>query len=291
MTTPVPGWYDDPWSPDQYRYWDGTAWTHHAAPKTAPPTPPTPLTPPAGPTETEHQTFGSPTYGSPAPYGPGFATGGTAQQPGYAGSSGYPAYQASPAQLSSRDTTPDGARLASWPQRVGARLLDNIFVMLVALPLNAYFWYRYFQAYQDYTQALQRQIDAGATPNPFDFPSDLVQRMIPIVLITVLVGLAYEVFSLRRWAATPGKRIVKLKVRAREDPRMPPDLGLIWKRSAFIYGLQLVYLSPLLGIVAGLLLLIDYLWPLWDKNRQALHDKVAGSNVVRAENPRAPYYG
>ena len=28
--------------------------------------------------------------------------------------------------------------------------------------------------------------------------------------------------------------------------------------------------------------LLDYLWPLWDPKNQALHDKVAGSFVVRA---------
>ena len=285
MTTPVAGWYDDPWSGDQYRYWDGTAWTHHAAPKTAPPTPPAP--PPVA-AHADFPTYGSPTFGSPAPYGPGYATGGSTPRQA---DSGYNPYPATPASPSSRATTPDGAPLASWPVRLGARLLDNIFVMLISVPFNAYFWYRYFQAYQDYTQELQRRADAGATPNPFDFPSNLVQAMVPIVLITILVGLAYEVFSLRRWAATPGKRIVKSKVRGRDDPSIPPSMALIWRRCAFIYGVQLLYLSPLLGIVAGLLLLVDYLWPLWDKNRQALHDKVAGSNVVRAEAPPAPYYG
>jgi len=288
MTTPVAGWYDDPWSAEQYRYWDGTAWTHHAAPKTAPPAP-IPPAGQAGPAQSTYPTYGSPAYGSPAPYDAGYADGGSAARPDYAG---YPTYPATPASTSSRATTPDGVRLASWPSRLGARLLDNIFVMLISLPFNAYFWYRYFQAYQDYTQELQRRIDAGASPNAFDFPSSLVQAMVPIVLVTVLVGLAYEVFSLRRWAATPGKRIVKLKVRGRDDPSSPPSLALIWKRCAFIYGLQLVYLSPLLGLVAGIVLLVDYLWPLWDKNRQALHDKVAGSNVVRADVvPAAPSYG
>ena len=31
MSTPEPGWYDDPWSPAQYRYWDGQAWTAHVS--------------------------------------------------------------------------------------------------------------------------------------------------------------------------------------------------------------------------------------------------------------------
>lgn len=42
MTTPA-GWFDDPEDPSQHRYWDGTAWTEHRAPKVATPSsaPPT----------------------------------------------------------------------------------------------------------------------------------------------------------------------------------------------------------------------------------------------------------
>lgn len=41
-TTPVPGWYDDPYQTSQLRYWDGRAWTEHVAAKVNPaaPTPP-----------------------------------------------------------------------------------------------------------------------------------------------------------------------------------------------------------------------------------------------------------
>ncbi len=39
MTDVPSGWYDDPEQPDQYRYWDGTNWTDHRAPKAAPPPP------------------------------------------------------------------------------------------------------------------------------------------------------------------------------------------------------------------------------------------------------------
>ena len=39
-------------------------------------------------------------------------------------------------------------------------------------------------------------------------------------------------------------------------------------------------LSPVLGFL-GLFSLINVLWPLWDSKRQAIHDKVAKTNVVR----------
>ena len=35
-------------------------------------------------------------------------------------------------------------------------------------------------------------------------------------------------------------------------------------------------------ITFGIFTLVNYLWPLWDKERQALHDKMASTYVVRA---------
>lgn len=39
MTDVPAGWYDDPEDALQYRYWDGSMWTDHRSPKTAPPAP------------------------------------------------------------------------------------------------------------------------------------------------------------------------------------------------------------------------------------------------------------
>lgn len=35
------------------------------------------------------------------------------------------------------------------------------------------------------------------------------------------------------------------------------------------------------GITFGIYTLLDYLWPLWDRHGQSLHDKVAGTYVVK----------
>ena len=42
MTTTAPGWHQDPSTPAQLRYWDGTQWTEHVAllPSAAQPAPP-----------------------------------------------------------------------------------------------------------------------------------------------------------------------------------------------------------------------------------------------------------
>ena len=43
---------------------------------------------------------------------------------------------------------------------------------------------------------------------------------------------------------------------------------------------------PVVGGVYFLVFLVDYLWPLWDDKRQALHDKVAQTQVVMGKQPK-----
>jgi uncharacterized RDD family membrane protein YckC len=45
-------------------------------------------------------------------------------------------------------------------------------------------------------------------------------------------------------------------------------------------------LVPLASQVVPFLSLLDGLWPLWDDKRQALHDKVAKTQVVEGKQPR-----
>ena len=43
---------------------------------------------------------------------------------------------------------------------------------------------------------------------------------------------------------------------------------------------------PLLSYLVFFVTLADLLWPLRDPRRQALHDKIAGTQVVRGRQPR-----
>lgn len=69
---------------------------------------------------------------------------------------------------------------------------------------------------------------------------------------------------------TIGKRSVGIAVRRRGS------LERLGYRRAF--GRAFVTLAFLVTYVW----ILDVLWPLWDERKQALHDKVAGSVVVRA---------
>ncbi len=92
---------------------------------------------------------------------------------------------------------------------------------------------------------------------------------------------------------TPGKRLMGIRVVKRNgDPvgwwRMFAREVLIkWFLIAFLAGIGLgmawfLFAAFLGGITFGLAIAVDYLWPLWDRRRQALHDKIMGTAVVRA---------
>jgi uncharacterized RDD family membrane protein YckC len=60
----------------------------------------------------------------------------------------------------------------------------------------------------------------------------------------------------------------------RADGLVPIGVGM-----AIVRVLAIAFVSQLTCGIAGLL---DVLWPLWDERRQALHDKIASSVVVRS---------
>ena len=90
-------------------------------------------------------------------------------------------------------------------------------------------------------------------------------------LIVVLPAVYFTYFHGRERAQTPGKML--LGIRVEDDDR----------RQSIGYGRAFVrWLVPNLFGVIVVPWLLNYLWPLWDKKKQAWHDKIAGSVVVRA---------
>jgi uncharacterized RDD family membrane protein YckC len=89
----------------------------------------------------------------------------------------------------------------------------------------------------------------------------LASLVLPFVYFTVMHG--------NERGQTLGKRALGIRVVADGGGRL--GYGRAFGRYAitFVFG---IFVLPIV---------IDYLWPLWDRKRQALHDKSAGSVVVR----------
>ncbi|MEV0283330.1 RDD family protein [Kribbella sp. NPDC050820] len=320
MSSPA-GWYDDPEDQSQERYWDGSTWTDNRRPRQGPPPYQGQLGQPAAgkpqfgqpmqhgqvyggaqPTPTQYAQpqpgqQGQPQYGQPRQpqYGqPGQPQYGQPGQPQYGQPGqpqyGQPQYPQQHGQQYPRQgfgypgqrvaTTPDGQPLSGWWRRVFARIIDGIIVGIIGLPFTGYFYWQYFQVIWDYMEDTMDAAAAGTPQSTFALPSEVYQWMIPAVLIGIAVSFVYEYFFLTRSGATPGKKAVGIAVRLRDVPGPPPG-SAVAKRFSVYTGLSLLSAIPVVGALFSFLSLINYLWPLWDDKKQALHDKVADTNVVR----------
>src|SRR5581483_4774469 len=84
--------------------------------------------------------------------------------------------EAAPYRLS----TPDGVPITSWGKRLGARLLDGIFVGIGGLPFTGYFLYHLFQALSDQMNDPHR--------SPFNPTSAVIKWELSAVAMSIVLG-------------------------------------------------------------------------------------------------------
>ena len=274
MSQQPSGWYDDPSDPDLLRYWDGVMWTSHTAPRKSP--------------TASQSTIGRAQQAEPvaprAPQqgGPPAATTPVPTQGGAAGPWGQsaPAYPQAPANanwMHDLATTTDGVPLASWGKRLLAWILDGIVILIIAGIITQV-------AVPDYsrvTEDLLNALESGSSAQFQQILLDATGTFAVVGIISYLVASVYAVFFWTRTGQTFGKMAAGISVR-RVDRPGPLDLTTAVKRRL----LQLVSIIPGISSIYGILGLLDGLWPLWDDKRQTLHDKIAGTQVVRGKQPR-----
>ena len=58
-------------------------------------------------------------------------------------------------------------------------------------------------------------------------------------------------------------------------------VGTVGVAHAQVSPSQALLNNTFVGSIGGIYSLLNYLWPIWDDKNQALHDKLAKTNVVR----------
>lgn len=283
MSTPSsPGWYDDPEDTASLRYFDGVVWTRHTAPKSTRPATTAAQAAEAGAAAAQQWT-------APGGHGPQ-ATPGAPARPG----TPHPQFPGSPQQhqwnappgrstVPTGPTTPDGQPLASYWQRVGAYIIDALITGVASFLVGGWLLYRAMQPFFDGFGDAVRSGDTAAMDR---LTSDIdYGYLAAFSVVAAGIAFAYQVFFLTRTGATPGKAASGISVRLRERPG-PLALPEAARRASVQTVLGLLGNVPLLGTFASIAALLDLLWPAWDANRQAWHDKVAATNVVVGRQPR-----
>ena len=161
-----------------------------------------------------------------------------------------PSYPNDAAQLEAA-AGPPGVRsdYASWGRRVGAYLLDALviavpFIVIIVIALLA------------------------GDPEEDDGTWGIIG--IAYLLTIVAPFIYFTVMHGREGGQTLGKRWVGIRV-ADDSTGRSIGYGRAFGRYAITFVFWLIVIPAIL----------DYLWPLWDRKKQALHDKVVGSVVVR----------
>ena len=261
MTDMQAGWYRDPApanpaSPSSVRYWDGRQWTTQV--KQA--------------SRQQRAEWRAEVALQQREYAHAYAAAGPG---GYVGQPG----GMNPAP--ERETTPDGEPLAGWWSRVGASIVDSILTMVVGIVFGWSFIGDIRDAFTSYVQLAADAANNGTPPPEAALlTNSLTAQLLGLVVVMWLVRLVYGVGFLKAFQATPGKLLLGLEVRLRERPG-PLSWGTVLARWLAQNISGLLQAVPLLNLVTWVYPLLDCVWPLWDGRRQALHDKVARTSVVR----------
>ncbi|HYN83646.1 MAG TPA: RDD family protein [Pyrinomonadaceae bacterium] len=212
--------------------------------------------PPSASSGSPYDTPTGGTYGSPS--------GGLGSQPGaYQPMGGPPAY-GYPGGMAT--TGPGGLNYAVWADRVLAALVDGALVLAAIIVL-----YIIIGVIGGIGSAALGSIseDAGGL---FATGSCCVFFVLP-PLATLIVSLYNKIYLIGTRGYSIGQGVMNLKVVMGDGSPVTMNTSII--RFLVQFGLGIV---PLVGWI---LVLLDLLWPLWDVQRQTLHDKAVGTFVVK----------
>lgn len=149
-------------------------------------------------------------------------------------------------------------RFGSVGIRIGAALLDVLFVLIVAfafiIPLVL------ADVADDYGDA---SVNANFSVSGF---------------LVTLISMAVNVFLVRQFGGTPGKLVLGLRITDADATTTPPSLQAAIMRVVPIAVLTSI---PILGGLAGLVILVMCIvWVSSDPERRSVYDRVGNTRVV-----------
>lgn len=111
------------------------------------------------------------------------------------------------------------------------------------------------------------------------YPQRVIAFLLDIVLIPLTLVIGYIIWWLivLGRAQTPGKQIVGIQVV--KDTGEPVGWGYMFLREFVIKGL----LGGFLSSFAGIYFVVDHIWPLFDDDKQTIHDKMVSTLVVKKQ--------
>ena len=151
--------------------------------------------------------------------------------------------------------------LATFLQRVAAHVIDTVLLYLPLLGLMVILVVLVF----------------GVLVEEEDV-EDVVRLLVIVALGSLVLFAGYAIWWLIALGRgqTPGKQLVGIRVV--KDSGEPSGWGYTFLRELVIKALVGGFLS---GATGGIYFVVDYLWPLFDRDSQALHDKMVGTLVVQ----------
>ncbi|MFW6598624.1 RDD family protein [Propionibacteriaceae bacterium Y2011] len=249
------GWYADPVDEARERYWDGWQWSRQTREA-----------------EARHgRTRPVAAEPTPAPAGQ--------NAPGARGAGNPPEVQVGgDGRPVAQTMTADGVRLAGWWHRAGAILIDWLLVGLIINLSLMSIYLRVSERLQPLMEQMFTEALEGRAVTPLNVAEVMsAQEQLIISMVTVGIGLCYNALLLKWRGATVGKMITGLRVVPTGEGRAVP--GLTW-RAAVLRAV--IWVVPAQHACLLPVRVIDVVMPVRHPLRQALHDMVAGTQVIRS---------
>jgi len=167
---------------------------------------------------------------------------------------------------------PAGKPYAGFWVRFLGLIIDSVILAIPTVFLFILF------LWPDISAILNSQTEAEITAAAENFDANLSTLLITTVLSIILYFTYYWV-GIAKYGRTIGGQLLGIRC-VNEDGQNPS-----WRASAIRSGIPsgagLLSNLPFVGFVVSLGLLLNYLWMLWDPQKQCLMDKAAKTYVVR----------